>query len=532
MKPTYNDKLIAYLALISGLAISGVAEYYSIMGLIAIYPAAFLPIVIMGVVLGLGKITGTVWLKQNWDFAPKFLKLYILPAIIVLMMITSLGVFGFLSKAHSDQSLVSGDVQAKVAIYDEKIKTAKENIDANRKALKQMDESVDQVMGRSQDEKGADKAVALRRGQAKERTRLLSEITAEQKVIAQLSEERAPIAAEVRKVEAEVGPIKYIAHLLYGENPDANVLEKAVIWVTVLIVIVLDPLAVIMLLASQYSFQRFREQEEDQEIKDWFEQGKERARQLDEDAKLAEGDSPQEPDIVSTSTVTDYEPDDGPLTEEQVEQIKQDAEEHLPTGAITTSTTLFPEYQFIGEDQEPDHIEQWNRMLEGAEAEVAKEHGTTITHTENGMIIEDGAGLDVLEVHPDEGYVGIQDMERPGDYLSTSTGYVQNEEQTSETAKWKEISSITENTYIETARAHMINEFAERVLSGAIAKEDLPNDIRNDVVHRAAHLRDVLANQKKEDMINSLATQVKSGLILMEQIPEKFQADVKAKLDA
>lgn len=262
MTPTFNDKLLAYLVLFSGLAISGVAEYYSIMGLIAIYPAAVWPIVIMGIVLGFGKISATVWLKQNWQFAPWFLKAYILPAITVLMIITSLGVFGFLSKAHSDQSLVSGDVQAKIAVYDEKIKTAKDNIDANRKALKQMDEAVDQSMARSNDEKGADKAVAIRRGQQKERQRLQAEIATEQKAISQLSEERAPIAAEVRQVEAEVGPIKYIAHLLYGDNPDANILEKAVIWVTVLIVIVLDPLAVILLLAAQYSFMRFRQLED------------------------------------------------------------------------------------------------------------------------------------------------------------------------------------------------------------------------------------------------------------------------------
>lgn len=262
MTPTFNDKLLAYLVLFSGLAISGVAEYYSIMGLIAIYPAAVWPIVIMGIVLGFGKISATVWLKQNWQFAPWFLKAYILPAITVLMIITSLGVFGFLSKAHSDQSLVSGDVQSKIAVYDDKIKTAKENIDANRKALKQMDEAVDQSMARSNDEKGADKAVAIRRGQQKERQRLQAEIATEQKAISQLSEERAPIAAEVRQVEAEVGPIKYIAHLLYGDNPDANILEKAVIWVTVLIVIVLDPLAVILLLAAQYSFMRFRQLEE------------------------------------------------------------------------------------------------------------------------------------------------------------------------------------------------------------------------------------------------------------------------------
>ena len=132
-------------------------------------------------------------------------------AVIVLMLITSMGIFGFLSKAHSDQSLVSGDVMSKIAVYDEKIKTAKDNIDANRKALKQMDEAVDQVMARSTTEGGADKAVAIRRGQAKERARLQAEIASEQKIVAQQQELRAPIAAEVRKVEAEVGPIKYIA---------------------------------------------------------------------------------------------------------------------------------------------------------------------------------------------------------------------------------------------------------------------------------------------------------------------------------
>jgi hypothetical protein len=126
-----------------------------------------------------------------------------------------------------------------------------------------MDEAVDQVMGRSQDEKGADKAVAIRRAQQKERVRLQSEIAAEQKTITALSEERAPIAAEVRKVEAEVGPIKYIANFIYGDNPDANILEKAVTWVIIIIVVVFDPLAVILLLASQYSFQWFRKQEEE-----------------------------------------------------------------------------------------------------------------------------------------------------------------------------------------------------------------------------------------------------------------------------
>jgi hypothetical protein len=123
-----------------------------------------------------------------------------------------------------------------------------------------MDEAVDQVMGRSSDEKGADKSVALRRSQSKDRARLLQDIETEQKTISSLNEERAPIAAEVRKVEAEVGPLKYIAAFVYGST-DQNILEKAVTWVIITLIVVFDPLAVILLLASQMSFQEFRERE-------------------------------------------------------------------------------------------------------------------------------------------------------------------------------------------------------------------------------------------------------------------------------
>jgi hypothetical protein len=180
------------------------------------------------------------------------------------MLITSMGIFGFLSKAHNDQNLVSGDVQSKIAIYDEKIKTAKENIEANRKQLKQMDEAVDQVMGRSSDEKGADKANNIRRSQQRDRSALAKDIEANQKLIATLNDEAAPIRAEVRKVEAEVGPIKYIAKFIYGDKgADENMLEKAVTWIIIMIVIVFDPLAVIMLLAAQMTFGWMREQKQE-----------------------------------------------------------------------------------------------------------------------------------------------------------------------------------------------------------------------------------------------------------------------------
>ncbi len=241
---------MAFLLFFTAVILSGIAAYYSVIGLIAIFSAAVWPVAIMGGSLEAAKLVVASWLYRYWRLIPVLMKVYFTSALLILMLITSMGIFGFLSKAHSDQSLVSGDVVAKIAVYDEKIKIAKDNIDANRKALKQMDEAVDQVMGRSTDEKGADKAVSIRRGQAKERARLLAEIQTEQKTITKLNEERAPIAAEVRKVEAEVGPLKYIAALIYGDNPDENMLERSVRWLIILLIAVFDPLAVLMLIAA------------------------------------------------------------------------------------------------------------------------------------------------------------------------------------------------------------------------------------------------------------------------------------------
>jgi len=280
------------LTLATALIISISAAYYSILGLTAIFAAAFWPIVILGSSLEVGKIVSTLWLHKYWDRAELQYKVYLCSAVAILMLLTSMGVFGFLSKAHSDQSLVSGDVVAKIAIYDEKIKQSRDNIDMARRALQQMDAAVDQTMSRSTTEQGADKAAQLRRSQANERNRLLKEIDTEQRKIQALNDERAPIAAEVRKVEAEVGPIKYIAALIYGDNPEANVLEKAVRWVIILIVIVFDPLALTLLLAATKSLEwergvnimsptTRRPEDDDSEVKNFFDKLRDRARAID-----------------------------------------------------------------------------------------------------------------------------------------------------------------------------------------------------------------------------------------------------------
>jgi hypothetical protein len=245
--------------LASAITISAIAAWYSIAGLTAIFAAAVVPVIIMGGSLELGKIVATVWLHNNWKRAGWLYKTYLVPAIVFLMLLTSMGIFGFLSKAHSDQGLVTGDAMSKIAIYDEKITAERDNIAAAKKALEQMNSQVDQMMGRTDTDKGAERAVNIRRSQAKERNALQADITRAQKNIQALQEERAPMAAEFRKVEAEVGPIKYIAAFIYGDNPDANVLERAVRWVIILIVIVFDPLALCLILAANKQLEWARE---------------------------------------------------------------------------------------------------------------------------------------------------------------------------------------------------------------------------------------------------------------------------------
>lgn len=431
----------AILSLIAGLLISGVAIYYSVAGLVNIFAAAAVPIIIMGTSLEIAKLVATVWLKQNWNIAPRLLKAYLIVAVAILMAITSMGIFGFLSKAHSDQTLVSGDVQSRIEIYDQKIQTSRENIEANRRALTQLDAAVDQTLGRSTDEAGAARAVSVRRSQRTERARLLQEIEDEQATITRLNEEAAPIKAQSREVEAKVGPIKYIAQLIYGDNPDANLLERSVSWMIIMIVIVFDPLALALLLASQYSFQQLRKKDEEPE------------------------DNFAEAFLESKGTVDpefDLEFDEPEVVEEALAEAEDDIQQMQPE----------IEEPVAAEEELGDIFEQIeDRTIEGdavidPEREAAK---TKIIHTKDGMIIEDAAGTQVIttpDVHVlDNSYLVVDgntyyhkalddDSTNAYDLAKRLTGYVQNEEQ-QESSKWSEIlnkpANISEEQYLEAA---------------------------------------------------------------------------------
>ena len=435
--------ILAWLLLITGLTISAVAIYYSVVGLAAIFSAAVIPIIVMGSALEVAKLVCASWLKANWSRAPVLLKTYMTVAVTVLMLITSMGIFGFLSKAHNDQNLVSGDVQSKLAIYDEKIKTAKENIEADRRQLKQMDEAVDQVMARSKDERGANNANAIRKSQQRDRVALAKSIETNQKLIASLNDEAAPIRAEIRKVEAEVGPLKYIAKFIYGENgTNENMLEKAVTWVIILIVIVFDPLAVIMLLGAQMTFA-------------WNNKGKDPlAEEQEESQPVTFNEVPQDwidnVEPVVAQEIAEILPE-AVHVEEPKEQLHKDPH---PVGWAFPKRAELHNYTVEDADEEPieevlndEDEDDHHEPLDIREAKArwkAENPNDTVKHQrrllESGLItelpwqtmIKDEAAQEAIKwanEHPQtEEAQQAQDwaLERPGDYITPPETYMEN----------------------------------------------------------------------------------------------------------
>jgi hypothetical protein len=480
--------LFGYILLLIALTISSVAAFYSIAGLTAIFAAAFWPIVIMGGVLELGKVATTVWLHKYWEKASWQFKAYLVPAIAILMLITSMGIFGFLSKAHLDQAVPAGDISSQVQIFDDKIKTQKDNIEAARKALTQMDAQVDQKLSRTTDDKGAERAVQIRRSQAKERSALQNEISAAQKVIVKLQEERAPVASQARKVEAEVGPIKYIAALIYGDNPDANLLEKAVRWVIILIVLVFDPLALVLILAADQTFEWHRPRkklpfeivEDPKEEKDEPKDDP-KDQPLDMWNKMLEAAEKEARPTKAEEVL--YEPDDGPLTDEEIEEIKQAS----GVDQDMEMQEFFDRGKKIA--RELDAKSAIQPTVEEPVVEVIKEPSKIIHYPE---VTEDGT-VDWTTIHPDQEYVTIYGQKMnvraaKGLYpqkTATPSSYVQNEEQ-GETSRWKELTAatqISEKDYYAATEKNL-DEIVASVRDGRLPLYKVPYEIQEAVKER------------------------------------------------
>jgi len=234
------------------MAISGVAAYYSIVGLTSIFSGAFWAVVIMGSVLEIGKLVATSWLYHNWKFAPFLIKTYLMSAIAVLMLITSMGIFGFLSRAHIEQSLsLNTGVVDQIQIIDNQIKFIEDGMKDLDKQIAQIDGAINEMLKRGR----ATSSLTAARQQRKTRDGLIKQKQAEIPKLAKLKREKIKYESEFKKIEAEVGPIKYVAEIIYGSS-GKDVIDKAIRFVIILLIFVFDPLAILLLLAFNISLRR------------------------------------------------------------------------------------------------------------------------------------------------------------------------------------------------------------------------------------------------------------------------------------
>lgn len=253
-----------WLLLITALSVSAVAAWYSIAGLAAIFAAAAIPVIIMGGVLETGKLVAVTYLHRYWEEAPKLLRGYLIFAVAFLMFITSMGIFGFLSKAHIEQGISSGDNSVQIARLDGRIAREQRAIADAERVIGQLDQAV-QVLIDNDRIRGNSGSIATRTAQKPERDELALTISNAEKSIDILEEEKLILSKDQILIEAEVGPIKYIAELIYGET-NRTILEDAVRWVIILLVIVFDPLAVALLVAWNDIIKRNRNQIESEAV--------------------------------------------------------------------------------------------------------------------------------------------------------------------------------------------------------------------------------------------------------------------------
>jgi len=245
---------LTLLTFLSAISISVIAAGYSIVGLATLFAGAVVPIIAMGSALEVGKLVAASWLYHNWNSdVPRLLKTYLFGAIIILIFITSLGIFGFLSKAHLDQVKPTSSNAIKIQVIDKQISQQNLIIERAEKQITLLDKALEVYI----DKEYVSRGLKERKKQEEERTLLNNAINEASDKIAELTNQKAELSLAQDKIEAEVGPIKYVAELIYGENAQDN-FDKAVRFVILILIFVFDPLAVLLLIAANISLRQWR----------------------------------------------------------------------------------------------------------------------------------------------------------------------------------------------------------------------------------------------------------------------------------
>ena len=246
--------VLALVTLITALGISAVSAFYSIVVLMAIFSASALSIAVMGIVLEIGKLITASWLYQNWKRVPFLLKSYLTIAVVILMFITSMGIFGYLSKAHIDQGSGTSELYVKVERLDNRIASERKVIKRAETQLSALDSALEKYVELGAVSKGLQK----REDQEEERNSLTNIINKSQGKIDKLLDEKSEYKLQINSFEVEVGPLKYISALIYGDKA-LDFIDSAVRGVILILVFVFDPLAVLLIIAANMSFAEYNE---------------------------------------------------------------------------------------------------------------------------------------------------------------------------------------------------------------------------------------------------------------------------------
>lgn len=237
------------ITLITALGMATTAAVFAIFGIVAIFAGMPMFALVMGSVIELGKVVGVSWIYRNWT-EPTKIKYFMMPLVFIAMLLTSMGIFGLLSKAHLDQTQAVGSNTLAIERLDQQIAREQTRIDNAESVVSQLDETVNTLIEFSRIS-GPDGARAVREGQEEQRTELTALIDTAQDRIDDLQTQRLELQREVNAVELEVGPVLYIAQLIYEDGEER--LEDAVRWVIIAFIFVFDPMAILLLIAANYS---------------------------------------------------------------------------------------------------------------------------------------------------------------------------------------------------------------------------------------------------------------------------------------
>lgn len=445
--------IFALLTLLSALSLAAVAGWFSIVGFMAIYAGAPMYALIMGVVTECAKLVTTSWLYRNWGHTDWKLKIPLIYFTLALMTATSIGVFGFLSKAHLEQGAGTIDNSARIEQLQYQIDREKATIADNEKVTKQLDDTVNSLLGKDR----ADRALSVRKSQASQRAQLRIDSAEAQKRIDGLNAEKFKLESEVRKMQLDVGPIRYISELFYGvdENATKNI-EAAVRIFTLLLVSTLDPLAVILLIAANHTLIRLRNEKKEEIPSQFTPRFFDRFRRPDKSVK--------DDNKVSFADETENNALSEPVIDlRNVSPPNNGRKEIGVADPVLQENVVVLDEEKIVNQRPPDSTQSQTKDV--SEGEIVIANGASISSTE---AVED-LGRSEADNTALQASIGSTELQTQ----ISAIGALLNEEQESSSAQSEEIKEPFQEPYIEVRGPTDVYEFINKDVQASIENETM-----------------------------------------------------------